>query len=277
MARLDRPSGLPIRLALCAVGLLALAGPPPAARPGSHCAADAAISPIEGQPGWFDIRTATGRTTARWPAASPENATPAYVIRALDHGWDADGVAQNGTDTLIVPKGSTVRWQLVTGIHTLTSGKGADDPEAGAAFDYLLDEQHAHFDSTFGDPDTVNYFCLFHEPGMRGVVIVTSSAGVPDDRPPTRLAFTQAPRPNPSLGAVSFAIGLPREQKVRLEVVDLLGVRVALLQDGSLPAGEHSFRWRGVTDRGERARAGVYVVMLRSGATTIAREVSLLR
>jgi plastocyanin len=268
---------IPTRLALCAFALLSIAGPPRDARSGGHCAAETTISAVEGRPGWFDIRTAAGSTTARWPEVSPENLVPAYVIRALDHGWDADGSAETTADTLVVPAGSTVRWQLVSGIHTLTSGKESGDPEAGSGFDYLLDDQHPQFDSTFTDPDTVEYFCFFHEPGMRGVLIVTTSAGVPGERVPTRLAFTQPPRPNPSRGTVSFDVGLPREQKVRLEVVDLLGARVALLHDGPLAAGEHPFRWRGLTDRGERARAGIYLVLLRSGPMTISRPVSLLR
>ena len=268
---------LPTRIALCALVFVTLADPRHDARSSTHCAADAVISPIAGRLGWFDVRTAAGSTTARWPAASPEDARPAYVIRALDHSWDADGNAQTATDTLVVPQGSTVRWQLVSGLHTLTSGKDAGDPDAGAGFDYLLDEKHAQFDSTFTAPDTVNYFCFFHEPGMRGVIIVTSSAGVPGERLPSRLAFTQPPHPNPSHGAVSFGIGLAREQKVRIEVLDLLGVRVALLHDGPLAVGEHPFRWRGVADNGERARSGIYVVILRSGAMTIVREVSVLR
>jgi plastocyanin len=268
---------LPTRLALCALALVSLAGPARDARSGGHCAADAEISAIAGRPGWFHIRTAAGRTTARWPGVSPENLVPTYVIRALDYGWDADGNAETPTDTLVVPAGSTVRWQLVSGIHTLTSGKESGDPEAGSGFDYLLDDQHAQFDSTFTAPDTVEYFCFFHEPGMRGVLIVTTSAGVPGERIASRLAFTQPPRPNPGRGTFSFEVGLAREQKVRIEVVDLLGVRVALLHDGPLAAGAHPFRWRGLTDRGERARAGLYLVLLRSGAMTISRPVSLLR
>jgi plastocyanin len=264
------------RLALCALGTMALACPPSRTHAGGHCAAAAAIVPIEGRPGWFQVETPAGRTTARWPAA-PESSVPAYVIHALDRGWDADGNTATAADTVVVPAGSTVRWQLVSGIHTLTSGRSADDPGAGAGFDYLLDEQHPLFDSTFTAPDTVDFFCFFHEPSMRGVLIVTSSAGVPPPRPPTRLAFTAPPRPNPSLGTVSFDIGLPRDQNVRVEVLDLLGVRVALLHDGPLEAGNHPFRWRGVTDRGARARSGVYLVMLTSGALQVSREVSLLR
>ena len=265
------------RLSLHALGLLVLACPLAEARAGGHCAADAEASAIEGRPGWFHIRTAGGRATARWPATAPENVVPSYVIRALEHGWDADGSEETATDTLVVPVGSTVRWQLVSGIHTLTNGRDANDPDAGSRFDYLLDDQHAWFDSTFTVPDTVEYFCFFHEPRMRGVLVIAGSASVPGERPPSRLTFTRPPRPNPSRGAVSFDIGLPREQKVRVEVLDLRGGRVALLHDGPLAAGEHPFRWRGITDRGERARAGVYIVLLRSGPVTTSRPVSLLR
>ena len=216
------------------------------------------------------------RTTAR-PPASDQTLVPEYVIRAMEHGWEVDGSQETPTDTLIVPVGSTVSWQLVAGIHTLTSGSDAQDPEAGTRFDYLLDEQHPRFDSTFTDPDTVTYFCFFHEPRMRGVLIVHGSASVPEPPLPSRVAFTQPPRPNPTRGTVSFDVGMARDQVVRVEVIDLLGTRVALLHDGPLAAGQHPFRWRGVNDRGERARAGVYIVKLQSGAVTAARAVSVLR
>lgn len=264
----------PFRLALPALGLLLLAGPPPASRAAGHCATHADLSPIAGSPGWF--RLGAGPLAARWPEASPVAIVPTYVIRALDHGWDVDGSSETVTDTLVIPKGSTVSWQRVTGIHTLTSGKGADDPDAGIAFDYLLDEQHPRFDSTFTDPDTVEYFCFFHEPRMRGVVIVAASADVPEP-PRSRIGFSAPPRPNPSRGTVSFEVGLPRDQRVRIEVLDLLGARVAVIQDGPLTAGNHPFLWRGVTDGGVRARSGVYVIVLRSGAAMTSRRVSLLR
>jgi flagellar hook capping protein FlgD len=277
MAPIEKSWKLTAQRALFAFALAALACPAQPARSGGHGAADASVTAIAGEPGAFDVRTAAGHTTARWPTASPAGPAPDYVIRALDHDWDFLASATNGADTLAVPTGSTVRWQLVSGIHTLTSGRGADDPDAGAGFDYLLDELHPQFDSTFTSPDTVDYFCFFHEPHMRGTLIVVGNAGVPGERIPSRLAFTQPPSPNPSRGVVSFDIGLPREQKVRVEVLDLLGARVALLHDGPLGPGEHPFRWRGLTDRGERANAGVYTVMLRSGAMKVSRTVSLLR
>jgi hypothetical protein len=260
-----------------ALGLALLACPQLPARTAGHDGGADAVVPVAGRPGWFHVGTGAARFAARHPAAGPEGLVPSYVILALEHGWDVDGSAETVTDTLVVPAGSTVRWQLVSGIHTLTNGRDASDPDAGSRFDYLLDEQHPKFDSTFTSPDTVEYFCFFHEPRMRGVLVVTSSASVPGERPPSRLSFTHPPRPNPTRGTVSFDIGMPREQKVRIEVLDLLGNRVALLHDGPLAAGEHLFRWRGLSDRGDRARAGVYVVVLRSGMVTELRPVTLLR
>ncbi|HEY2955294.1 MAG TPA: FlgD immunoglobulin-like domain containing protein [Candidatus Eisenbacteria bacterium] len=269
----------PTRHALQALALLIFPSLASAAGPGSHCASAAHVQAIDGRPGWFRIETAAGRTAARWPAAAPGGgAAPAYVIRALENRWDSDGNPATETDTLVVTAGSTVRWLLVSGLHTLTSGRDSADPDAGNRFDYLLDEQHAWFDSTFTSPDTVEFFCFFHEPGMRGVLIVSGSASVRDGPQPTRLRFTRAPWPNPSLGgATSFAVGVPREQAVRVEVLDAEGRRVALLHDGPLAAGDHPFRWRGASDRGERVRSGLYVVRLRAGEVTAMRTVSVLR
>src|SRR5438034_555228 len=124
---------------------------------------------------------ARGSLGARWPSAQPVEGTPAlHVIGALDDSWDADHDPETVTDTLVVPLGSTVRWQLVSGLHTLTSGSGPADPAAGRGFDYLLDPQHAVFDSTFRAADTLQFFCYFHEPRMRGVVIISANASVPD-------------------------------------------------------------------------------------------------
>ena len=270
-------ASLSAALVLLVFGPAPLAGSGAPARADEGCLASADIAALDGAPGWYRVRTPAGSVTARSPVAGPESLVPDYVILALEHGWDVDGSAETLTDTLTVPAGATVRWQRVAGIHTLTNGRDADDPDAGSRFDYLLDEQHARFDSTFNAPDTLEYFCFFHEPRMRGVLIVAASAGVPPERPPSRLAFTTPPRPNPTRGVVSFDIGTPREQKVRVEVLDLRGSRVALLHDGPLAAGAHPFRWRGVNDRGERASAGVYVVVLRSGVTTEVRPITLLR
>jgi plastocyanin len=264
------------RLLFAGLAALLACWPVPSGRAVEHCAAGARVTPVTDSPGWFKVETARGATSARWPAPVVEEARPNYVIRAADGTWDSDGVSGTVEDTLVVPVGATVRWSLVDGIHTLTSGAGADDPNAGLQFDYLLDEQHPAFDSTFDVADTVSFFCYFHEPQMRGVIFITGSAGVPGEPLPARLGFSRPPRPNPSRGAVGFNVTVPREERVRVEVIDMTGRRVALLHDGALEAGDHPFRWRGWSDAGEIAASGVYVIHLQSGDVTVTRRVSLL-
>lgn len=43
--------------------------------------------------------------------------------------------------------------------------------------------------------------------------------------------------------AVRLAFALPRESRVRLRVIDLQGREVAVLANGTLPAGRHEASW----------------------------------
>jgi hypothetical protein len=190
--------------------------------------------------------------------------------------WDADGQPATSPDTLVVPIGARVRWHRSSGLHTVTDGLGADDPNAGRRIDYLLDSVHPDFDTTLTEPDTLNYFCAFHDPTMRGVVIVSANASVPPAGPPAVLSFTRPPWPNPSRGGVTFTVGLPAEQKVTIEVLDLAGRRVAQLYRDALPPGDHPFHWRGVDASGARCAAGTYLVRVTDGQRVTARRFSLI-
>ena len=52
---------------------------------------------------------------------------------------------------------------------------------------------------------------------------------------------------------------------------------VALLADGTRPAGYHSLTWRGTSDRGVLLPSGTYLVRLETRAGTITRKVMMLR
>lgn len=214
---------------------------------------------------------------AAWPGA-PERAGRAdFVIVGHETLWDANGVVADGPDTLIVPRGARVRWHRAAGLHTITDGRGLGDPLAGARFDYLLDEAHASFDTTFGEPDTIPFFCAFHDPGMRGVLVISANAGVDPDEPPSALRFSSPPFPNPTRGVVRFAVGLPESRAVTLDIRDVQGRRIATLHRGDLEAGEHTFRWRGTDAGGGLVRSGVYVAWLSDGRRIMARRFTLLR
>jgi len=71
--------------------------------------------------------------------------------------------------------------------------------------------------------------------------------------------------PNPARDGAVISLGLSRTSGVVVEVLDVGGRRVGLLQNGTLDAGTHEFRWDRLTAAG-RAPAGVYLVRARAGA-----------
>ena len=77
--------------------------------------------------------------------------------------------------------------------------------------------------------------------------------------------------PNPSAGGVAVRYALDAAGPVTLEVLDVLGRRVALLHEGPAPAGPHRVRWAGT------APAGTYLVRLTTGGGQAVRRVTLLR
>ena len=83
--------------------------------------------------------------------------------------------------------------------------------------------------------------------------------------------------PNPFNPSTTLRFALPREVKVRLVVIDLLGREVARLVDGTLPAGYHRVIWDGKTRRGKEAPSGVYIVRMLTPECTKSIKMLLLR
>ena len=65
---------------------------------------------------------------------------------------------------------------------------------------------------------------------------------------------------------------LPAAGPMRLAVHDLLGRRVALLEEGSAEAGSHSRDWDGTDARGAIVPAGIYWARLEAGGEAVARK-----
>ncbi|RMD99668.1 MAG: T9SS C-terminal target domain-containing protein, partial [Calditrichaeota bacterium] len=70
---------------------------------------------------------------------------------------------------------------------------------------------------------------------------------------------------------------IQQAEKVRLEIMDLLGRQVAVLVDEFMPAGRHIVKWNGKNDRGVWMHSGIYVVRLRVPGKVISRKITLLK
>ncbi|MEM1042101.1 MAG: FlgD immunoglobulin-like domain containing protein [Bacteroidota bacterium] len=78
--------------------------------------------------------------------------------------------------------------------------------------------------------------------------------------------------PNPSAaGAVTIPYWLETPVAVELAVFDVLGRRLAVLAEGTQPAGAHQAVWAGSDAQGQAVAPGIYVVRLAAGDQHVAR------
>ena len=82
--------------------------------------------------------------------------------------------------------------------------------------------------------------------------------------------------PNPFNPSTTIPYQLPAPARVRLEVFNLLGQRVATLVDEEQQAGLHTAAWNGTDAAGRPVGAGVYLYGLRGGAPGGTRRMVLL-
>jgi flagellar hook assembly protein FlgD len=57
----------------------------------------------------------------------------------------------------------------------------------------------------------------------------------------------------------------------------MLGRKIAVIQDGVLPSGNHSFEWDGRSDAGETVASGIYFYRLKTGEFDQTKKMTLLR
>ena len=82
--------------------------------------------------------------------------------------------------------------------------------------------------------------------------------------------------PNPFNPSTIIPYQLPSPTRVRLEVFNLLGQRVATLVDGEQPAGFHTAAWAATDASGQAVGAGVYLYRLSGDGAKITRRMLLI-
>lgn len=92
---------------------------------------------------------------------------------------------------------------------------------------------------------------------------------------PTRIALAQN-RPNPFSKSTAIHFEVPAPARIRLEVFDLSGRRVAMLADAEYPAGYHAVEWNRRGASGTAVKSGVYVYRLSAGEYQEQRKMILL-
>lgn len=78
--------------------------------------------------------------------------------------------------------------------------------------------------------------------------------------------------PNPTAGAVEFALDLPADSAVDWSVYDMQGRRL-YSESGTMSAGRQTIRWDGLTMSRQRAGTGLYFVRAKIGGKDLVRRI----
>jgi hypothetical protein len=84
-------------------------------------------------------------------------------------------------------------------------------------------------------------------------------------------------RPNPTRGEAAIRYGLPDASRVRIEVYDLQGRRMATLLDEVQGRGVHVIRWDGDDADARPAGQGVYLLRIEAGTEVQTRPLVMIR
>ncbi len=82
--------------------------------------------------------------------------------------------------------------------------------------------------------------------------------------------------PNPFNPETNIGFALPEASKVRVEIYNVLGPKIATSVNADMPAGNHFVRWNGRNPIGEKVGAGIYLCRMQSGEFVKTQKMTLL-
>ena len=83
--------------------------------------------------------------------------------------------------------------------------------------------------------------------------------------------------PNPFRTQTTVRLDLAEATDVTASIYDVMGRKVAMLVDQSLPAGSHDIVWQGRGQSGWALASGVYFMRLTAGEQTATRRLTIIR
>jgi hypothetical protein len=83
--------------------------------------------------------------------------------------------------------------------------------------------------------------------------------------------------PNPTDGPCNLRLELAHSALVRVEIRDIAGRQISLIEPQKLTAGAHSFRWDGRDRQGSRVPAGMYLIHVAADGQSITTKLVVSR
>ncbi|MBL0177016.1 MAG: hypothetical protein IPP94_17465 [Ignavibacteria bacterium] len=197
-----------------------------------------------------------------WTYVADATSPVAGVTIQTTYSWSCDAHG-----TLRLPGGDYPALRLLTETVTVSQTPLGRSMLRSFRYNFVTKTLHGasvSIDSTDRGKSTVTASAGYQTPGT------ASDAGAVPSRIEALIIGPVYPQPVRSETVIP--VTLARAGHLRLSLVDLLGREVALLAEGSFPAGTHAIPWYDVT-----LSSGQYLCVARSGKDVSMRPVTILR
>ncbi len=192
-----------------------------------------------------------------------------YIVESTEHGFKKNKGHQQAE--LRLPFGDECLWYLNVelndsiGIGVFYQNEG--DSVYNPYFDYWFRRVIGKWPINYGAVPDINHLGTLY---LDTTTVGIETAGMQRTLP-TRISLSQN-FPNPFNPTTQINYALPQDAKVRLDIYNLLGQKVATLVDRKQQAGYHSVRW----DASSFA-SGVYFYRLQAGDFVETKRMILLK
>ncbi len=246
---------------------------------------------------WICHNTATTNVAGKpavWPSGPYSNMhfrNNILVGNGISSVNDDPGESQTGNDydgDLLYAPGSSSLFHWNSGYYgnlsALRSATGFEahgrtgDPlfVAPATGDYRVQAGSPAIDAGLLLPGINDYYSGAGPDIGAGEYSASATTDVPPAPTPAWL-WLASPAPNPARGATLLRYTLPSAAPVRLELFDLAGRRVRVIEEGERSAGDHATQFDGSDADGRAVAAGLYFVRLETGGRSATTRLVIAR
>nr|MBN2276207.1 hypothetical protein [candidate division Zixibacteria bacterium] len=149
-------------------------------------------------------------------------------------------------------------------------GGGSYTQTANTVFENVLIEDYLENDHfVYLTPSNVRGTCGFVP--LDPIIEKDMIAGLP-----TEFRLNQN-HPNPFNPTTTIAYDIPASAHVRIDIVNILGQKVATVVDEVKSAGSYQVVWNGMADNGARVSSGIYLCFMQAGDYVETRKMMLMK
>ena len=143
--------------------------------------------------------------------------------------------------------------------------------------DYVVVEWPLPMDFSYSTSSAAATHCTHGGPvGSTQHMDHQAELGVDEPTLPNQFVLNQN-YPNPFNPTTEIAFSMDKAADVSLTIYNVLGLKVRVLENASLEAGTHTYKWDGRDELGQSVSTGVYMYTLSDGAKSFTKKMALMK